>query len=368
MLRAARVSAFSFLIIILSGSCHVGRYFTKNFADIHDHRFFPAAALQGNDRPRELPAAERPLDTLHLGFNKEKLRLTDFLEKTKSTAFLVLYHDSLVFEWYAEGFDSTSIMPSFSVSKAVISTLVGIALDRGDIPSLDSPVTLFLDSTYHPSLQNVSFRNLLNMRADLNFKERYSSPFSPMAKYYYGKHLERYTRKLKAGDRAGKEYEYQSAATQLVGMALDNATEGNFNDYFSKAIWIPAGIGNSTSWNLDREQGSFKYFCCLNATARDFARFGLLFANEGRYGRRQVVPASWVENVYNGRNDSRDSKDYPYYLGWRQTPEGGIFAKGILGQYIYINPGTDMVVVRTGRSSKGLDWGELFSRINKTLR
>jgi CubicO group peptidase (beta-lactamase class C family) len=139
-----------------------------------------------------------------------------------------------------------------------------------------------------------------------------------------------------------------------------------FESYLTEKVWKPAGMGAAT-WNRDRDGGSLKFFCCLNATSRDFLRFGKLFANQGRAGNIQVIPEEWVKEVIQGEAQFRDSQGYLYHLGWRQTPEGGIFAKGVLGQYIYIHPEDQMVIVRTGKSAKKLDWGRIFAGLREDL-
>lgn len=123
----------------------------------------------------------------------------------------------------------------------------------------------------------------------------------------------------------------------------------------------------TATWNLDREGGNLKFFCCLNATSRDFLRFGMLFANQGRAGNTQVIPEAWVTEVVRGEARFRDGQGYFYHLGWRQTPEGGIFAKGVLGQYIYIHPKDQIVIVRTGKSDGNLDWGRIFAGLREDL-
>lgn len=354
----------SLLLSILTSSCHVGRYFTKNLADTKDAEFFPSTPISGNEVPRLISRGTDYQSSKMISYKNSEIPLSLFLSKTKSTSFLILKDGEIEYQWYADAYDSSSILPSFSVSKSVVSALVGIAIADGKISSLDASVGDYLGKDYDESMQSLSFRHLLDMRAGLNFRESYSSPFSPMAKYYYGRHLSRYVKKLKASQYPGSHYEYQSAATQLAAMALTNAVGGDFEKYMADHLWIPAGMGSGSYWNLDRKGGTNKFFCCLNATALDYARFGLLFAERGRNKDIQVIPESWVNDIFEGRNDSRDSQSYPYYLGWRQTPDGGIFAKGILGQYIYVNPEKNIVIVRTGKSSAKLDWGKVFMELS----
>lgn len=351
------------LVSIVLNSCHVGRYFYRNTAGVNDYRFFPSDSIKGNASTLMFPEkTERTTlsdNQLPAGHSSAE----GFLRDTRTTSFLILVNDSLAMEWYGRDFDRESITPSFSVAKAVVSTLVGMAVESGDIPGLDTPVSTYLGDRIHLSLKDLSFRNLLDMRAGLNFRERYLLPFSPMAKYYYGRHLDRYVRQLRAEKTAGQEYEYQSAATQLAGMALERATGKDLVDYLGEKIWIPAGMGDGSSWSTDRPGGDPKFFCCLNTYPMDLLRFGALFVDGKNTSGRQIIPEGWTESIINSVTSSRDSQGYPYALGWRITPRGGIFAKGVMGQYIYVNPTRNVVIVRTGKKAGGFDWGQWFDEI-----
>ncbi|HRZ77929.1 MAG TPA: serine hydrolase, partial [Bacteroidales bacterium] len=335
----ARIQYPSFRIFILLfsltllSSCHTARYFTRNLAGPGDYRIFPCLHIAGNPAPSGFPRSTLPLPEtggLQTGYED----LEELLIHTRTNSFLILHHDSLVFEWYAEGQDEGTMASSFSIAKTVVSTMVGIALEEGDIPSLDTPVSVYLPEL-HPSLSAVTFRQLLDMRAGLNFRERYLTPFSPMARYYYGRRLDRYILRLRSEDSAGRRYEYQSAATQLVGMALERATRTSWDTYLAEKLWIPAGMPQGTTWSTDRENGVPKFFCCLNVRPHDLARYGNLFVHGGRYGDRQILSEEWIAQITGADTGSRDSQGYPYSLGWRLTPEGGLFAKGVLGQYVY---------------------------------
>lgn len=343
-------------------SCHVGRYFYRNTAGVRDYEFFPALPVRGNSVAAVYPISARS-GIRDLPDPSEQIAAEDFLKNTRTTSILILKNDSLALEWYGAKYDRETITPSFSVAKSVVSTLIGIAVAESSIPSLDAPVYDYLGKDLHPSLRSLSFRHLLDMHAGLNFRERYYLPFSPMARYYYGKHLGRYVRKLKAEVPPGQEYEYQSAATQLAGMALERATGKRLTEYLAEKIWLPAGMQTGSSWSTDRPGGDLKFFCCLNTYPIDLLRFGALFLEDNNSSATGIIPEGWTEMILNTQTPSRDSQGYPYTLGWRVTPGGGIFAKGVLGQYIYVNPTRNIVIVRTGKSSKKFDWGQWFDKI-----
>lgn len=125
---------------------------------------------------------------------------------------------------------------------------------------------------------------------------------------------------------------------------------------------------SEASWNVDSEEHeTIKAFCCINAVARDFARFGLIYLHDGYWNNRQIVPAEWVKRSTSIINDSRDSQNYPYTYQWRVLENGAFFAKGILGQYILVYPEKELVFVRLGKSVGDLDWADLFISLSDQI-
>jgi len=352
------------VIAFILSSCHTGRYFYWNLADTQDYKRFPSLSIQPSDQPKALPVAGNFVSPDFSQIYHGRFRnLEHLLSATSSLAFLIIHKDTILYEAYLQNYDSSSLIPSFSIAKSFVSVMVGLALRDGYIQDVDDPVTKYLPAGFDPSLQSVRVKDLLNMRAGLNFTEAYRTPFSPMAKYYYGRHLDKYVKDLRIVDEPGRKYEYQSAATQLLGLAIEYSSGKHLIEYLEESLWQPAGMANEATWSLDRKNGRGKHFCCLNATPRDFARFGVLLANEGKYNGEEVIPASWLEAMRQADPAFVDSQSYPYSYQWRITPEGGMFATGILGQYIYIHPGKDVVIVRMGRKSGNLDWGVLFRHL-----
>jgi len=128
------------------------------------------------------------------------------------------------------------------------------------------------------------------------------------------------------------------------------------------------GMESDATWNVDsRKNREIKAFCCLNATARDFARFGLLYLHRGHWNGKSIVPEEWVRESLTIRNDSRDSQGYPYGYMWRVLEDGSFFAKGILGEYIFVCPEKNAVIVRLGSMAGDVNWVEFFRCLVKEL-
>ncbi len=349
-------------------ACHVARFFYYNFADEKDYRKFPAVPVK-NDGIATPILVGKPLDlTLPDAYEeKEHLNFQVYLEQNKTLAFMVLHHNKLVYESYFKDTDSSSVLAAFSVTKSVVSVLAGIALSEGKISSFDDPITKYV-SGLKKGFEHIRLIDLMNMRSGICFNEGYYNPFGQMAKFYYGTNLNKFVRQLKVETAANKDYLYQSANTQLLAMAIESATGMKLNEYLSEKIWRPAGMEYPASWNVDSKKHQIiKAFCCLNAPLIDFARFGLLCQNKGFFNGQQIIPEAYFEQLLETKNDSRDSRAYPYIMNWRVLDDGSFFAKGILGQYIYIDPKNELLMLRFGSGSAHIDWIDFMRKLKPQI-
>lgn len=357
---------------LLSSSCHVGRYFYLNFADINDYKRFPAREVRASKENtfHFTEAKNKAGFSLPEKFNEsgDYPNLEAFLEDRKTTAFLIIRNDTILFEKFFSDFDNTSIFPSFSVAKSFVSALVGCAVAEGKIGSINDPVTKYLPEMRKNGFDRVSIQNLLNMRSGILFNEGYYNPFGEMAKFYYGKNLRKYTLELEVTQQPGNNYEYQSGNTQILAMILERSTGMSLPEYLEKKIWKTAGMEYDASWNYDsKKHKQTKAFCCLNARLTDFAKFGRLYLNKGSYNGDQVIPRDWIELTKTNTTNSIDSGGYPYHFHWRVLEDGSMFAKGILGQYIYIDPTSDAILIRFGKKNGNTDWIDLFRELRDQL-
>jgi len=350
-------------------SCHVGRFFYWNFADINDYKKFPQVPIDNDGETFYFHESNNGFDPLLPDDLKEEGKnysFDKFLEKNKTVAFLIIRNDSILFERYFDDYADSSIIPSFSVSKAFASALTGIAINEGYIESTNQPITDFIPELLEndPAFEKIRIEDLLNMRSGIKFNEGYSNPFADMAKYYYGRNLKKYITKLKIEETPNQTYNYISVNTLLLAIILERATGKQLNEYLQEKIWMPMGMEFDATMNVDsRKNNQIKAFCCINARTHDFARFGRLYINNGNWNGHQIVPEEWVEKSMTIINDSRDSQNYPYTYQWRVKEDGAIFAKGVLGQYIYIDAGKNMIIVRLGKKSKGVNWAGLMEEL-----
>lgn len=365
--------ALAILIMILFSFLpkHIGRYFYWNLADLGDFKKFPSLPIEnGNTSFKFYESTGNFHFRIPDKFDRKNkwISFDQFLEKKKTVAFIVIRNDSLIYENYFAGYDETSIIPSFSVSKAFVSALVGIAIDEGYIYSPNQSITFFLKELKSPEFDRITIEDLLNMRSGIKFNEEYYSPFADMAKYYYGTDLEKYITKLSVEEPPDIHYNYISVNTLLLSLIVERATNTKLNVYCQQRLWKPLEMEFDASWSIDSEENqTIKSFCCINARARDFAKFGRLYLNKGNWNENQIVPEKWVNTSRSILNDSRDSQGYPYTYQWRVLENGCFFAKGVLGQYIFVNPDKNLIFVRMGKNYADVDWADLFVELSQQL-
>jgi CubicO group peptidase (beta-lactamase class C family) len=341
----------------------MGRFVYYNFANITDHEIFPYRTAV-NDSVKftfETPVKPRFPKTLTLG--STEVNFDEYLEKNKTVAFLIIKNDSIQYEKYFKGYDEASVVASFSMAKSVTSMLIGCAIDDGLIKSVDEPVTNYIPEFKNEELSSVTIKNLLQMTSGIKFNESYYNPFGDAATFYYGRNLRKgiYKRKLYA--QPGTTYSYSSGDTQILGLVLERALKGKaITQYLQEKIWKPLGMEYDATWSLDREKdGLEKTFCCLNARARDFAKVGRLYLNKGNWNGTQIVPQSWVEE--STTPDTAEGGVGYYKYQWWLEQNGNYAAKGILGQYIFVCPSKNLVIVRLGEDWGDSPWDYIFNML-----
>jgi CubicO group peptidase (beta-lactamase class C family) len=293
-----------------------------------------------------------------------------FLENHETVAFLIIRNDTILYENYFDSYADSAIIPSFSLSKSFVSALVGIAVGEGFIKNTNQPITDFIPELKQndPRFEKITLEDLLNMRSGIRFDEGYSNPFADMAKYYYGLNLKNYVSQLKIESPPNEKYNYISVNVLLLGMAVENATGKKLSQYLQEKIWQPLGMEFDASWSVDsKKDNQIKAFCCINARTTDFAKFGRLYRNYGRHNGKQIIPENWVRKTMTVINDSRDSQNYSYTYNWRVKDDGAIFAKGVLGQYIYVFPQKNIIIVRLGKKTDGINWPYFMEKICEKL-
>lgn len=275
------------------------------------------------------------------------------IEKYKPAAFLVIKNDSIVFEEYWDGYDENSLTNSFSMAKSYIGMLIGIALDEGKINSIDDPVANYLPQYKdHPEL---TIKHLLTMSSGINFDESYTSPFGHMAKAYYGKDIEKLNENYTVTETPGEIFRYLGGNTIILSFILEKVTGQTVSEYMSEKVWQPLGAQNPALWNLDHKDGREKAYCCFYSNARDFARIGKLYLNNGLWNDQRIISEDYVTAstcpAYYLKDGNGNLVDYYGYQIWTTYYKDMdiFFFRGIKGQYTIVIPDKNIIVVRLGK-------------------
>lgn len=357
-----------FIISILLTSCKLGRFVVYNFADIKDYKKFPSRSLVSNDTKFKFYSTDNGKypKSLTLGTKLDSVSLDKVLEDNKTVAFLIIKNDTIQYEKYFKGYNQESIIPSFSMAKSVTSILIGCAIDDGLIKSIDEPIIHYIPELEKNGFEKVTIKHLLQMTSSLKFSESYFNPFGEAASFYYGRNLKREISKLKLKGKPGEKFEYVSGNTQLLGLVLERALKvKTITQYFQEKLWTPLEMEYNASWSIDKKnEGTEKTFCCINARARDFAKIGRLYLNKGNWNGKQIVSQKWVEE--STKVDTTEGSDEGYqYQWWLPSNNGDFMAEGILGQFIYVNPSENIVIVRMGKNYGRINWSDFFIALSK---
>ena len=291
---------------------------------------------------------------------------TPDFKKYETVAFVVVQNNKIILEQYWKNYSPLSMTNSFSMSKSIISLLVGCAITDGYIKNVEQPVSDFLPEWTSFEGKTLTIKDLLTMSAGVEWDESYSSLFSKTTQAYYGKDLWKLALTEKMVEKPGVRFNYQSGVTQILAFILNKATGKNITDYASEKLWTPIHAEEDALWSLDHKDGMEKAYCCFNTNARDFARLGQLILNNGDWDGIQVVdsnyireattPATWLKytrKLLPGETTFREPIPCSFYgyQFWLLNYQGLkiVNFRGMLGQYILVIPELDAVIVRLGK-------------------
>jgi CubicO group peptidase (beta-lactamase class C family) len=284
----------------------------------------------------------------------------DYLEDTQSTGMLVLRGDVNLYEKYWLGHRENGHHISWSVAKSFVGALVGIAVAERKIKSIDEPITTYLPEFEGTGYDEVPIKDLLQMSSGVRFNEDhrdYESDINRLNRTIaFGTSIAKFAKSLTRDRKPGVYHQYVSIDTQVLGMLIARVTGESLAGYMQRKIWDPLQMEHDAKWLLDSTDTEVA-LGGLNASMRDYARFGLLYLNHGRFGGQQIVPTQWVRDstmpaarhLLPGKDNPASASSWGYgYQWWVPEPyEQDFTAAGIYNQYIYVNPKAHVVIVKT---------------------
>ena len=284
-----------------------------------------------------------------------------WLEDSKTASFLVIQHDSLVYESYLRGHDATTLTNSFSMVKSVTAMAVGLAVQQGLIDE-QAPVSTYLPRFSEGDNAALTVQELLQMRSNIPFGEDYKDPFGFQAKAYYRDDNRTLLEPYRVDGDPGTVFHYQGGNTMLLAEILDVVREGNLSQDIANGLWEQMGARHDAFWGLDGDpaEGAVeRAFAQYYATTRDYARFGQMLLDSGAWKGQQLLDKGYVTRMITPVNQLTDEVETTYYgyQIWLGTTDDGLpfsIMEGLRGQMVITVPALDLVVVRTGYTkSKG---------------
>ena len=304
-----------------------------------------------------------------------------FLTQHRSSAFLVAHQGQIVHESYWAPYGQDSKTNGFSMAKTLTTVLAGAAVADGVLPSFDAPVGQWLgEYAKHPEGRKATLAQLSAMTSGHEWTENYYLPFNATTEMYYGGDVTAPVLRQGFERPPGSGFEYSSASTQLLAVALNRALQterssSNLSAYLSERFWKPLGMSADASWSLDRSraQGGMEMaYCCVHTSARNWARWGQLLLQRGQWQGQALLPEAFVQRMTTPNGLVRHyghglwmDPDYktPFY-----------YMQGHLGQYVIVIPSKDLVVVRLGQSRKKVNTrhpvllDEVYGYVDEALR
>ena len=314
--------------------------------------------VQHGDQVQPLPKAEHA-PPIKYRYRNVGYSLDDYLERRRVTGLLVLKNGEIVAERYRYGRAPESRFLSFSMAKSVTSMLIGVALDKGLIVSLDDPAGQYAQDLAGSAYGATSIRHLLRMSSGITFTERYDGQ-DDVAKLSYSFATGRPSTVSvlrsfsERHSPPGDKFVYASAETDVLGRVLTGATGRSMAELTTEWLWKPLGAESDAFWCQGRDGQAGAYFC-FNATLRDWGRLGLLMANDGKVGERQIISANYLREATDIARQPAAFAPYkatPYfgygYQFWLQPLKERSFAfQGVHGQAVFVQPATGIVMVQT---------------------
>jgi CubicO group peptidase (beta-lactamase class C family) len=354
----------------------------QNFSHMDDLLFSSELPRSGKEHVWEVSLSSLPVNYTDRGKEKNTVAM---LEELQTTALVVIKDGSIVFEDYYKETEKNDLRISWSMSKSFVSALTGLALARGEIESIDDPVTKYALMLKGSVYDGVPLRHVLNMASGIRFDENYldsGSDINQMGTVLaLGGSLDEFTAEQTSIARpSGTAWQYCSIDTHVISMVLRAATGKTLQEYFVENLWSKIGASADAKYSTDGDGNAFA-LGGLNMRTRDYALFGELIRNQGRRGDEQIIPADWVAKstsqsappaLEGAGVSTEDGSSFGYGYQWWLPPnsDGEFFAVGVYGQYLYINPQAGIVIAKNAAHREFMssdEKGESYMAQNITL-
>jgi CubicO group peptidase (beta-lactamase class C family) len=338
--------------------CRVGAF--SDFGTL-----FPSRVVRAPPQASPLKRAPREL-AVRYNHEGRSRTLDDYLDQWPATGVLIARGDTIYVERYQYARTDKQLLTSFSMTKSLVGLLIGIALDKGQVRSIDDTAATYVPELADTEYGRTPIKALLQMASGVKFDEHYAnrkSDIYTLARMTLeqgpGGSLEAV--KLFNERRAppGKRFSYSSAESTVLALVLARATGRKVADYASEQLWQPLGAEADARWNIDSTGMEIGY-AYYNATLRDWARLGLMLAHNGNWAGKSIVPANWIAASTTAGPDD-PSPTYGYQIWISPLGNKRFTLRGLRGQLVWVDPVTQIVAVHTSLDTNELQIAEMSS-------
>jgi CubicO group peptidase (beta-lactamase class C family) len=374
------------LIILIGSSAlysptYIFRILRHGESDYYDFMIFPERHIAASPMPfYYVTSPDGVLSDLIVDFNKggENLQkpLDEFLSGSDTTAFIVVRDDTLVYEGYFNGFERNSINTSFSAVKSIVSLLIGIAIDQGYITSEMDSIAEYIHEFKDSDFAEITIESLLLMRSPIGYSEGLAW-FGDDAKTYYMPDLRNLAlQNTRLNPDYNGTFHYNNYHPLLLGIIIERSTGEPVADFLEEQLWTKIGTEYPASWSLDSEANGFeKMESGLNYRAIDMAKVGSMLLDKGKWESEIIISSDWLarsiyasipldEDDYRGTflEDSGIGYQFMWYSQVNQRGGFDYFAAGKFGQFLYVSPENNVVIVRNGITEGRVDdWPQILA-------
>ncbi|MCE3286388.1 MAG: Beta-lactamase, partial [Steroidobacteraceae bacterium] len=337
---------------------YAGQLLPDALVDVFRHpaRGFPSRRVARGRAVRELPPGAPLRDDLCIHSNGSAYDIVDYVSRNRVAGLLVLHEGRVALEQYQFGNTAATRWLSMSVAKSVSTTLVGAAVQDGCIGSIDDLVSSYVPELIGSSYDGVSIRHLMQMSSGVRWDDTHTDERSErrhMLELQFQQHpgsILRYVARQPRAAPPGTVWNYSTGETHIVGALLREAVGRPVSEYLSERIWARAGMESDATWWLESPDGLEVAGSGLGATLRDYGRFALFLLEDGVVDGTAVLPAGWMAQARGPCVIGGKSVDYGF-MWWPVAARDGTYeagaysARGIFGQYIYVNPARQLAIV-----------------------
>lgn len=336
--------------------------------------FFPFHTIKKSQTPYFFEKGI-PISLPNFSYDGKTHTAENYIDSMFVTGLAVVKNNQLLFEEYYRENTASTTHVSWSVAKSFVSVLLGIAIDEGHIKSITDPIDKYLPQLKGSGYEGIKIIDVLQMSSGIGFDENYGDFWSDINRwsrgFALGQSQDEFAASLKNIRPPGTEFDYVSLDTHVLAMLVTSSTGTTLSNYMQQKLWQPIGAEFDAQWNVD-DEGMEIAFGCLNATLRDYLKFGWLVINDGNWNGNQIVSAKWLE-------DSRtitkphlkkvgDGTTGYGYQWWLPIGDGSeVMARGHSGQYIYINLKTKTVIAQNSANIHNNNKSYLYSNFPVVL-